>query len=142
MKTLLIVLLLLPFTAISQDTAPFKKCNQIQIATTLTGKEALKKVASELIKSGYTISNSDTELLTLQTNKKKYKGEFVASINVFIQESGEGSIIYLSGEYGAETLGFLSIDYRGSKKSPAYLAWSQLQALANKIEGVKTYHKT
>lgn len=128
MKTLAFILVLIPSFAFCQlSEVPFKKANTIIIQTDDSPEDAYKKMARILTKNGYGIENSDNILLTLTTNEQGFRyGN--TKLNVSIEENK----IRLTGTYNTPAFpnDATTIDMRGMKKSPARLAFEQMNEVA------------
>ncbi|WP_046242657.1 hypothetical protein [Hymenobacter terrenus] len=141
MKPLLLCLLLFIVGSTRAQTSakPFKGANTILVQLPDSGVAAWKAAAKVLLSKGYTIKNSDKELLTLSTESKSISraGDVILSSNVSAHQ------VVFRGIFNTHTLNDvpMQIVMRGMVGSPFMIAWNELEVVAASLGGTITYAK-
>lgn len=154
MKILLPFLLLLCYLANgqSQSAEPFKKANLVLITfDTMSVNNAFVATGKALIDQGFTISKSDANFKTIETNVRSYKGNFNMSpvsviIRASVKSTDQGKTeVKLSSVFGIgiDSNPTLMTEYRGMKGGAYIVSFEKMIDVARVLEkqspGVITY---
>lgn len=100
MRTKIIMLLALPFTALAQSTASesFKGANKIEITTGLTSEENYSLAGRILIERGYELDSRDKEFGLLTTKQKGWSNSIHQDAVYFLKIIAQNEKLILTGE--------------------------------------------
>lgn len=135
MKILLAVLLALAARVAPAQAVPPAKANTIIVTLPDSGQVAWRRIAQALIDRGYSIKNSDKDLLLLTTEGKQ-TGR-AGAITVSVSLKGNQATVRATQFLGS--FGMMQVDYRGMKGSPNLLGWQELEAAAKAFGGTLAY---
>lgn len=134
---ILILMMLFPAALFAQSNEPCKKCSKIVVEVNESPEKVYKDVMKRLITGGFSISESNNELLFVSTDFcqcTKSKG-VVTRLNVFVEESRSGSKVTFNGEFNVPDIFETpsKIVNKGMKGSPFKQTWEKMDEIAKSI---------
>ena len=134
MKSILLILIFLPFISISQN---LKKANLIVVATNGSVETIYKKTVMVLIQNGYKIEYSAKDLRSILTSPKVLsEDEITINLDFFIVSNKE---IQIRGNTFIPNVGVSKIENVGMKGSPAKISWEEMNKIAKILGKDITY---
>ena len=144
MRTIVLLLLLVPALAMRQETEPLKRANVIIVKADGSAQDLYKAAGQSLIEQGFTIDKTSPDFFTISTKLRSYIG---GRAKIVLDVSTRDNEVKLTGMFqsNVDATPVMVIENRGAKDSPFGASFTAMnnaaKAIAERTNGTLVYLK-